>query len=120
GERHDPETHIIPIAIQVALGNKDSFSLFGTDYPTKDGTCIRDYIHIEDLAIGHIQALDYLMKENKSNAFNLGTGNGYSNREVVDMVKKVSGVDFIVEEKERRAGDPPMIYADNTKAKNIL
>jgi len=120
GERHDPETHIIPIAIQVALGNKDSFSLFGTDYPTKDGTCIRDYIHIEDLAIGHIQALDHVMKENKSNAFNLGTGNGYSNREVVDMVKKVSGVDFKVEEKERRAGDPPMIYADNTKAKNFL
>jgi UDP-glucose 4-epimerase len=120
GERHEPETHIIPIAIEVARGKREKFSLFGTDYPTKDGTCIRDYIHIEDLAIGHIQALEYIMNENKSDSFNLGTGNGYSNREVIDMVKKVSGVDFTVEENEKRAGDPPMIYADNTKARETL
>ncbi len=120
GEQHDPETHIIPIAIEAALGKRESFSLFGNDYPTEDGTCIRDYIHIEDLATGHIQALDYVMKENKSDSFNLGTGQGHSNREVIDMVKKVSGVDFMVDEKPKRPGDPPMIYADNTKAKTVL
>lgn len=120
GERHDPETHIIPIAIEAALGKRESFKLFGNDYPTEDGTCIRDYIHIEDLATGHIQALDYVMKENKSDSFNLGTGQGHSNREVINMVKKVSGVDFKVDESPKRPGDPPMIYADNTKAKKVL
>lgn len=120
GEQHDPETHIIPIAIQAALGKRESFSLFGTDYPTQDGTCIRDYIHIEDLAAAHIQALEYGMRENKSDVFNLGTGKGHSNLEVIDMVKKVSGVDFKVENHPKRAGDPPMIYADNTKARTVL
>ncbi len=120
GERHDPETHIIPIAIEAALGKRESFKLFGNDYPTEDGTCIRDYIHIEDLATGHIQALDYVMREDKSDSFNLGTGQGHSNREVINMVKKVSGVDFKVEESPKRPGDPPMIYADNTKAKTVL
>ncbi|HRN69574.1 MAG TPA: NAD-dependent epimerase/dehydratase family protein, partial [Candidatus Woesebacteria bacterium] len=103
-----------------AMGKRESFSLFGSDYPTPDGTCIRDYIHIEDLAIGHIQALEYVKRENKSDSFNLGTGKGYSNLEVLDMVKKVSGVDFKVENHPKRVGDPPMIYADNSKAKSAL
>lgn len=116
GEDHDPETHIIPIAIQTALGKYDSFKLFGTDYKTPDGTCIRDYIHVLDLATAHIQALEKIKDTNKSDYFNLGTGQGHSNKEVLDMVKKISGVDFKIEEIERRAGDPDAIFADNTKA----
>lgn len=120
GEAHDPETHIIPIAIEVAMGKRPAFKLFGDDYPTKDGTCIRDYIHIEDLASVHIQALGHLQETNKSDYFNIGTGKGYSNKEVLDMVKKVSGVDFAVEAGPRRAGDPSEIFADNAKARQVL
>lgn len=116
GEQHDPETHIIPIAIQTALGKYPSFKLFGTDYNTPDGTCIRDYIHVLDLAAAHIQALKKIKETDKSDYFNLGTGNGYSNREVLNMVKKVSGIDFKIDEATRRQGDPDAIYADNTKA----
>lgn len=120
GEDHDPETHIIPLAIKTALGKRDKFILFGDDYPTKDGTCIRDYVHVEDLAIVHIQALTKLKGDNQSDSFNIGTGNGYSNKEVIEMVKKVSGVDFSVEIAKRRAGDPSAIFADNKKAKEEL
>lgn len=119
GELHDPETHIIPIAIQSAITNTP-FPLFGTDYETSDGTCIRDYIHVEDLASAHMLAFEQLEKTKESNFFNLGTGNGYSNKQIIDMVKKVSGKDFPVEVKPRRPGDPSIIYADNTKAKTIL
>ncbi len=119
GEAHNPETHIIPVAISCALENK-SFSLFGNDYPTEDGTCVRDYIHVEDLAEAHILALKYAEEYKKSDIFNLGVGRGYSNKEVVDMVKKVSGVDFPVEIKERRSGDAAIVYADNEKSQNIL
>jgi UDP-glucose 4-epimerase len=120
GEDHTPETHIIPIAIQTALGKNQSFKLFGTDYDTPDGTCIRDYIHILDLAHAHIQALEYIIQFQNSNYFNLGTGNGHSNREVINMVKKISGIDFKVEEVPRRPGDPAAIFADNRKAKTEL
>ncbi len=120
GERHDPETHIIPLAIQAALGKIDKFTLFGDDYPTKDGTCIRDYVHVEDLATVHIQALNKLSENNQSDSFNIGTGYGYTNREVIDMVKKVSGVDFSIEISQRRAGDPSEIFAENKKAKEKL
>lgn len=119
GEMHNPETHIIPIAIQSALKNS-SFHIFGNDYPTQDGTCIRDYIHVEDLASAHILALKYLETTHESNYFNLGTGNGYSNREIVDMVKKVSGKEFPIDFVAKRAGDPAVIFADNIKAKSIL
>lgn len=119
GEEHDPETHIIPVAIKKVLKG-EAFSLFGTDYPTPDGTCIRDYIHIEDLAAAHIQALEYIQKTHTSNYFNLGTGKGYSNKEVIEMIKKVTGIPLQTEEKPRRAGDPPIIYADNAKAREIL
>jgi len=119
GENHDPETHIIPVAIKAAMNNQP-FNLFGTDYPTKDGTCVRDYIHVLDLAKAHIQAIKKLNETNASDFFNLGTGNGYSNLEVLEMIKKVSGINLEIVKKERRAGDPPMIFADNAKAKREL
>lgn len=119
GETHDPETHIIPVGIKAAINNTE-FKIYGDDYPTKDGTCVRDYIHVLDLAEGHILAMKYLDEKNTSNYFNLGTGNGYSNKEVVDMIKKVSGKDFPITIIPRRAGDPPEIYADNSKAVDEL
>lgn len=120
GEDHHPETHIIPLAIRVALGNEDSFKLFGDDYPTKDGTSVRDYIHVLDLAQSHILALEALQNGASSNYYNLGTGHGYSNKEVLDMVKKITGVDFKVEVASRRAGDASELYADNSKIKREL
>lgn len=120
GEEHDPETHIIPIAIEAAMGKRDRFVIFGDDYKTDDGTCVRDYIHVLDLASAHIKALEYLINGGKSDVFNLGVGKGYSNREILDMVKKVSDKDFKVEIGPRRDGDPDAIYADNSKAKEIL
>lgn len=119
GETHNPETHIIPIAIKSAINNTP-FSLFGDDYETKDGTCVRDYIHVEDLAIAHLQALNHLNETGVSDSVNLGAGVGYSNKEVIDVIKKISGKDFPVEYKPRRSGDPAMIYADNSKAREIL
>lgn len=116
GEEHDPETHIIPVAIKAIL-NDAPFYLFGDDYPTPDGTCVRDYIHVEDLADAHILALEKLSKTKKSDNFNLGTGRGYSNLEILDMVKKVSGKNIKIIKNPRRGGDPPQIFADNTKAK---
>jgi UDP-glucose 4-epimerase len=120
GENHQPETHIIPIAIEAALGKREKFTLFGNDYPTRDGTCIRDYIHVEDLASVHIQALNLLKEKGVSDSFNIGTGKGYTNKEVIEMVKKISGKDFPVEISGKRAGDPAEIYADNRKAKEKL
>ncbi|MGI5826318.1 MAG: UDP-glucose 4-epimerase GalE [Patescibacteria group bacterium] len=120
GEDHKPETHIIPIAMQVALGQREKFTVFGTDYQTPDGTNVRDYIHVLDLASAHIKALEYLTQESSSNYFNVGTGNGYSNKQILDMVKKVTGVDFEVEYGPRREGDPDAIYADNSKIKQVL
>lgn len=120
GENHNPETHIIPLAIKTALGQQKEFQLYGNDYDTPDGTVIRDYIHVQDLAKAHILALENLKKTNKSDSFNLGTGKGYSNLQVLDCVKKVSGVDFPVKIVGRRTGDPPKIYADNKKAEREL
>lgn len=119
GENHDPETHIIPNAINATINNTP-FPLFGDDYDTPDGSCIRDYIHVEDLAIVHLQALEYLIKNQKSDSFNLGTGKGYSNIEVIEQIKKISGINLKLEKKPRRAGDPSTIYADNAKARNLL
>lgn len=119
GENHDPETHIIPIAVRAALSNSP-FALFGNDYETPDGTCVRDYIHVEDLAIAHLQALNFLREKGYSDSFNLGAGKGYSNLQILNEIKKVSGVDFSIEIKPRRAGDPAMIFADNSKAREEL
>jgi len=119
GEDHRPESHLIPLIIQAAMGKRDSIKVFGTDYPTPDGTCVRDYIHIEDLCKAHLLALDKLDDEYEL-VYNLGNGKGYSVREVIDTVKQVSGRDFKVVETDRRPGDPPVLTADATKAKNEL
>ncbi len=119
GEDHDPETHIIPLAIKAAI-EKNPFTVFGHDYDTPDGTAIRDYIHILDLASAHILALEKLNSDHKSDSYNLGTGKGYSNLEILNKIKEISGEDFPIEFGDRRAGDPPMVYADNTKSTNEL
>lgn len=120
GEKHDPETHLIPNVMKAALGKLDAVKIFGTDYNTPDGTCIRDYIHVTDLVDAHVLALEYLLREQKSDVFNLGNGNGYSVREVIEVVRKVSGKDFKVEEAPRREGDPEVLIADSAKAEKVL
>ena len=115
GEDHSPESHLIPLIIQAAMGKREDIKIFGTDYPTPDGTCIRDYIHIEDLCKAHLLALEKL-NDKAELVYNLGNGKGYSVRHVIDTVKKVSGKDFKVTETERRPGDPPVLTADAAKA----
>ena len=102
------------------MGKRKKFIIFGNDYKTDDGTCIRDYIHVLDLASAHIKALEYLKENKKSNYFNVGTGRGFSNMEILKKIKEVSGKDFPVEMGERRPGDPDAIYADNSKIKKVL
>lgn len=119
GEDHRPETHIIPDAITTAATGKPFF-LYGKDYKTKDGTCVRDYIHVLDLADAHIKAVEYIVKHNKSLTVNLGVGKGYSNMEVLQSVEEVSGKKLDILYKERRPGDPDAVYADNTKARKLL
>ncbi|MDD5327633.1 MAG: UDP-glucose 4-epimerase GalE [Phycisphaerae bacterium] len=119
GEDHRPESHLIPLAIAAAMGKSDAVKIYGTDYPTPDGTCIRDYIHIEDLCRAHLLALVKLDTQTEL-VYNLGNGNGYSVREVIETVKKVSGKKFKVIESQRRPGDPPILTSDASKAKNEL
>ncbi len=119
GESHDPETHLIPIIMQVALGERERLFVFGDDYPTKDGTAIRDYIHVNDLADAHLRALNYL-EDNDKGIFNLGTGNGYSVFEMIEAAEKATGKKINYEVTGRREGDPAVLVADNSKAKNIL
>jgi len=119
GEDHRPESHLIPLIIQAAMGNRDDIKIFGTDYPTEDGTCIRDYVHVEDLCRAHLLALDRLEEESQL-VFNLGNGTGYSVRQVIDTVKHVSGKRFKVVEQQRRPGDPPVLTADASKAGSEL
>ncbi|MGD6944283.1 UDP-glucose 4-epimerase GalE [Cytobacillus gottheilii] len=120
GEDHDPETHLIPLILQVALGVREHISIFGGDYPTNDGTCVRDYIHVMDLAAAHYLALEYLRKGNKSEIFNLGNGNGYSVKEVIDAARRVTNHSIPAELKDRRSGDPAVLIASSEKAKEIL
>jgi len=120
GEDHYPETHLIPLILQVPLGKRDKIYMFGDDYPTEDGTCIRDYIHVMDLASAHFRALRYLRKSNSSDVFNLGNGNGYSVKEVIETTRKVTGHPIPAEVKERRAGDPAVLIASSDKAKSVL
>jgi UDP-glucose 4-epimerase len=115
GQRFPNATHLIKIASETACGKRNKMYIFGEDYPTKDGSCVRDYIHIEDLASAHLAALEYLADGGKSDIFNCGYGKGYSVKEVVDIVKKVSGVDFAVEIADRRAGDPSLLVSENKK-----
>ena len=120
GEDHDPETHLIPLVIQSALGQRAQVEIFGTDYDTPDGTAIRDYIHVLDLADAHVRALKYLQNEGESIAVNLGTGTGSSVREVINAVEKGTGHTVPFKESPRRAGDPPALVADATMAKQVL
>ncbi|QZY55558.1 UDP-glucose 4-epimerase GalE [Crassaminicella profunda] len=120
GEAHRPETHLIPLILQVPLGKRNKIYMFGDDYPTKDGTCVRDYIHVMDLAEAHYLAWEYLRKGESSDIFNLGNGNGYSVKEVIEMTRKVTGYDICAEVKERRTGDPAILIASSEKAKRIL
>ena len=120
GEAHNPESHLIPLVLQVPNGKRESVSIYGTDYDTPDGTCIRDYIHVTDLAEAHILAVEDLAKGGESNIFNLGNGVGYSVREVIETARRVTGHPIPATEVPRRAGDPARLVASGEKAKNIL
>lgn len=119
GESHDPEPHLIPLVLFTALGKRDSIKIYGDDYDTSDGTCIRDYIHVNDLADAHIRALKFVEK-GESSVINLGTGNGYSVKEIVDAARRITGREIKSEITGRRAGDPAVLVADNKKAKKLL
>ena len=120
GEAHTTETHLIPLILQVPLGKREHISIFGNDYDTNDGTCIRDYIHVMDLASAHYKALEYLRKGNESNTFNLGNGNGYSVKEVIDVARKVTSHEIPAKLEERRSGDPAVLIASSDKARKVL
>ena len=120
GELHVPETHLIPLTLDAAIGKSDSISIYGDDYNTSDGTCIRDYVHVNDLADAHIKALEYLIQGGNSNIFNLGNGHGFSVWEVINTCKKITDIDFNVTTSKRRLGDPDILVADFTKIKETL
>ncbi len=120
GESHTPETHLIPLVLQAAAGKRPSIKVFGSDYPTPDGTCVRDYVHVNDLARAHILALEKMEKENKSLRYNLGSGSGFSVAELIRQAKEITGIDFKVEYEARRAGDPAVLVADPAKAQQEL
>lgn len=120
GEDHNPETHLIPLVLQTALGKRESISIFGTDYPTDDGTCVRDYIHVSDLADAHILGLEYLLKGGDSTFFNLGNGKGFSVKEVIETARQITGKEIKAVECDRRPGDPPALIGSAEKARKIL
>lgn len=120
GEDHHPETHLLPLVLMAALGKRDSVSIFGTDYPTSDGTCIRDYIHVTDLADAHILGLEYLLNGGNSAVFNLGNGQGFSVKEAINTARAVTGREIEVVMSDRRPGDPPILVGSSDKARNIL
>jgi len=120
GEAHDPETHLIPLILQVPIGKRDTVLIYGDDYPTDDGTCIRDYVHVTDLARAHILAIDYLLAGGENEIFNLGNGLGFSVREVVECARKVTGHRIPEQVTVRRAGDPARLVASSEKARKVL
>ena len=120
GERHDPETHLIPLVLQVASGRREDITVFGDDYDTSDGTCVRDYIHVSDLCDVHHLAMQKLWSNQKSDVFNLGNGNGFSVQEIIDIAAKVTGEKIKVTKGERRSGEPDVLVADSSRAKNEL
>jgi UDP-arabinose 4-epimerase len=120
GERHAPETHLIPLALMAASGMRPALSVFGTDYPTPDGTCIRDYIHVQDLARAHVMALRYLLDGGENRAVNLGSGEGLSIRQIIAAIERMTGRPLPVRYEPRRAGDPPVLTADPTMAKAVF
>jgi UDP-glucose 4-epimerase len=120
GERHDPETHLIPLVLQAASGHRPSVQIFGRDYDTPDGTCVRDYVHVADLCQAHLQALTYLKQGGQTQAFNLGNGSGFSVQEVIDAARRVTGRPIEVVDAPRRPGDPARLVADATLARKVL
>lgn len=120
GEDHSPETHLIPLVLETALGKRPHITVFGTDYDTIDGTCIRDYIHVTDLASAHVLAMNYLVGGGESRVFNLGSGNGFSVKDIIDTAKNVTGINIPVEYGERRNGDPSTLIASSDCIKDIL
>lgn len=120
GEDHTPETHLVPLLLQTALGQRESFTIFGEDYPTKDGTCVRDYVHVVDLIQAHLKAYDYLVNGGKSDAFNLGSNEGFSVKEMLTAARQITGKEIPVKVGPRRAGDPAVLVASPQKAKTIL
>jgi UDP-glucose 4-epimerase len=119
-ERHSPETHLIPLVVQAAKGERSHIALYGDDYDTPDGTCVRDYIHVNDLCAAHLAGIKYLENGGEPADFNLGNGSGFSVKEIIDKVRLVSGTDFEVKTEGRRAGDPASLVADSTKARHVL
>jgi len=120
GERHEPETHLLPLILQAAAGRRDSITVYGRDYDTPDGTCIRDYVHVADLVAAHALAVDYLLAGGTSTAFNLGNGQGFSVQQVIDTARRVTGKEIKVTDAPRRAGDPPRLVADPQRAYALL
>ncbi|MFD1989224.1 UDP-glucose 4-epimerase GalE [Paenibacillus nicotianae] len=120
GEDHRPESHLIPLVLQTALGQREFISVFGEDYPTEDGTCVRDYIHVSDLADAHIKSVEYLNNDGVSNVFNLGNGQGFSVKQVIETAVKVTGRDIPVKFEARRSGDPAVLVASSEKARSVL
>ncbi len=120
GEWHTPESHLIPLILDVAVGKRENIHIFGTDYETRDGTCVRDYIHVLDLAQAHYNALKFLEENNKSEIFNLGNGTGFTVKEIIDVCQKVTGCKIKVINDEPRPGDPPILIGSSQKAKKIL
>ena len=120
GELHNPETHLIPLILDAASGKRSDIKIFGTDYDTPDGTCVRDYIHVTDLADAHLKALQYLENGGKSDYFNLGNGNGFSVLEVIEKAREITGKEIIAVEDKRRPGDPPILIGSSDKVRNIL
>lgn len=120
GEDHEPESHLIPLVMKTALGQRDHIGIFGEDYPTPDGTCVRDYIHVKDLAEAHLLALEYLERGGSSDVFNLGNGTGYSVREIIDTARRVTSKEIKAVAEPRRGGDPSVLIASNKKAAEVL
>jgi len=120
GEDHDPESHLIPLVMKTALGQRDHIGIYGEDYPTPDGTCIRDYIHVKDLAQAHLLALEYLARGGESDVFNLGSGNGYSVRQIIETARRITGREIRATAEPRRGGDPSVLIASNKKAAERL
>ena len=120
GERHEPETHLIPLVLQAASGRREAITVFGQDYDTPDGTGLRDYIHVNDLVDAHVKAIEYLKIKDESAAFNLGNGQGFSVKEIIEAARQVTGRPISVMYADRRAGDPPVLVADSSLAKSVL
>lgn len=120
GEDHNPESHLIPLVMKTALGQRDHIGIFGEDYPTPDGTCVRDYIHVKDLAEAHLLALEYLERGGSSDVFNLGNGAGYSVREIIETARRITGKEIKAVVEPRRGGDPSVLIASNNKAAEVL